>query len=127
MKLTLEKVLNIQALYSKIQNKKMPIKIMYKFSKFFSALNDEAKFYHDQLTKIIEQYAERDVYGKAIPAPEGIGFQIKKDSIEECRNALNELFNFQVEIPTTTFTLDELDHLDLSIEEFEMFLPFIEE
>ena len=48
MKLPLVTILNIQLLYNRIQNKRLPIKLMYKLSKFFSSLNDEVSFYQER-------------------------------------------------------------------------------
>lgn len=127
MKLPLVTILNIQPLYNRIQNKRLPIKLMYKLSKFFSSLNNEVSFYQERLSKIIDQYSEKDEHGKPILSSEGIGVKIQKDLIKDCQVALNELLNFEVEIPDTTFTLEELDNLDLSVDEFNMFLPLIEE
>ena len=127
MTIKITKALDLEALKSQINKQKAPIKVAYKFSKLFSQLEESTNFYREKLQEIIDTYAERDENGEMVPATDGAGVQIQKDRIPECQKELNELTGLEIEAPDILFTLDELEGFDLSIEQFDLLLPFIAE
>lgn len=127
MTLKITKALDLEAFKSQINKQKVPIKLAFKFSKLFSKLEESTNFYREKLQEIIDTYAERDENGDMVPANDGTGVQIQKDKIAECQEQLNELTSLEVEVPDITFTLDELEPFNLSIEQFDVLLPFITE
>lgn len=127
MTLKITKALDLEAFKSQINKQKVPIKLAFKFSKLFSQIEESTNFYREKLQEIIDTYAERDENGDMVPANDGTGVQIQKDKIAECQEQLNELTSLEVEVPDITFTLDELEPFNLSIEQFDVLLPFITE
>lgn len=127
MTLKITKALDLEAFKSQINKQKVPIKLAFKFSKLFSQIEESTNFYREKLQEIIDTYAERDENGDMVPATDGTGVQIQKDKIAECQEQLNELTSLEVEVPDITFTLDELEPFNLSIEQFDVLLPFITE
>ncbi len=122
MTLKITKALDLEAFKSQINKQKVPIKLAFKFSKLFSQIEESTNFYREKLQEIIDTYAERDENGDMVPASDGTGVQI-----QECQEQLNELTSLEVEVPDITFTLDELEPFNLSIEQFDVLLPFITE
>lgn len=127
MNLPIQKALILSEVYEKIRVQKLPIKLAYKLTKIFSEIEKETDFYYRKLREIIDIYAERDDEGKVIPADSGGGVKIKQDSIAVCQSEIDELTTLEVILPDITFSLEELESLELTVDEFSLFLPFIEE
>ena len=102
----------------------MPARTAYKFNKLFKKALSEKDFYAEELQKLIDEYAERDEAGNAIEAQDGI--QLKKEFLSEFQSKLNDLWNLEVDSEGIQFTLDELDSVELTVEQFELLLPFME-
>lgn len=103
----------------------MPARTAYKFSKLFKKAAEEKDFYTEELQKLIDEYAEHDENGKAIEAQDGI--QLKKESLNEFQLKLNDLWNLEIDYDGILFSLDELDNVKLTVEQFDFLLPFIKE
>ena len=127
MTIKLTKLVDLQGLSSKVKTQRLSVKLMYKLSKFFAAVDPEVEFYRTRLNEIIELYAERDENGNPVPTDNGTGVKIQQDKLEECQKELDELLALEVEFPDIKFTLEEIEPLNLSFEEFNLLLPFLEE
>jgi len=126
MKIEMGQVFRILDIYKKVKELKVPAKVAYKFNKLCASLDGEAKFYNDELNKILQQYGEKEENGAFKRTEEG-GIQIMEGQIEAAQKEIDNLWSLEIEVPDITFTLDELDGLQLSIEEFNGMLPFITE
>lgn len=127
MNIKLVEILKFENFYSKIKEKKLPIKTTYKLTKFFNKVDEEIKFFQTRIKEICETYGERDENNNFIPLEGGAGIKVKEDKIEECQNEIYDLSNLEVEIPAISISLEELEGLELSIEELYPILSFIEE
>ena len=119
-------VLNILSIYERIRELKVSAKVAYKFNKLCNSLKNDADFYKTELNKIIERYAERDENGSLIHLEYG-AIKIKSEDMPTAQKEINNLDTLEVDAPDIKFTIDELDGLQLSIEDFNRILPFIEE
>ena len=118
---------NTESLYNKLSSRTdLPIKLVYKLTKFFEVVNKEAEFYREELAKILNEYAERDEDGKVATTDDGLSIKIKKDRLTVCEEKLQELANLEVEAPDIKFSMDELPE-GLSVQELSYLMPFIEE
>lgn len=127
MKIKMSNIVNLQDVYDKIKTQSLPITTTYKISKLFNAIKNEQEFYSTQLDAIIQQYGKKDENGNFIRTENGDGIQVDNANIKEVESKLNELWKIEVELPDITFTLNELEKINLSVEEFNNFLPFIED
>lgn len=109
--------------------KDMPMNVLlaYKFAKLKSKLTDEDQFYTSKLQSIIGQYGEVDDEGKFIFTNNGNSIKIKEGLTEECQAEIDILNAIDVELPDIHFTLQELDGLNLTINQMELLIDFIEE
>lgn len=122
----LQDVVSLNSNYNSIKEKKLPIVTLYKITKLFDILDRESEFYTESLKSIIVEYAERDSEGKPIVLPSKDGYQLRKDKIEEAQQKMTQLMDIDVAIPEDlTFELSEIEPLDLTVEEFRLFLPLI--
>ena len=112
--MTFSQALEYQSLYQKLKEQNMPIKVAYKLSKLNSQIQNEAKFYQKTLDRIIQRYAERDDTGNFIPNEDNTGILIRKDTMKECYEDINELQSMIIEKIDVSFTLEELEGLTLT-------------
>ena len=117
---------NIREVILQIGDKKGPIKTQYKLVKLKKIADEEQQIYQDLVDKNCLQFLEKDENGNLIPHPDG-GYTVSKDKIEECNNTIAEILDTEIEINDITFTLDELEGLELSIAQIDALMPVIEE
>ena len=124
----LAETFNFLELRNKITDKKMSIKTIYKFTRFFNQLESESKFFNETLQSIINIYGQRDENGEFILTDNGQGVKIKEDKFNECMEKVKELNELEIQLSyIPKFTLDELEGLELDFKEMELLIPYIEE
>ena len=124
----LAETFNFLELRNKITDKKMSIKTIYKFTRFFNQLESESKFFNETLQSIINIYGQRDENGEFILTDNGQGVKIKEDKFNECMERVKELNEVEIQLSyIPKFTLDELEGLELDFKEMELLIPYIEE
>ena len=127
MTVQLNQILNFSHFYTIAINKKMPIKTTYKLSRLASAIEEEIKFYQNSLRSLLQNYCLTDENGDYIPTEDGLGYRVQPGSEEECNKALAELHSLEITLPDITFTIEELDGLELTLQELQGIMPFITE
>ena len=123
--MTIENAYRARAALNKISHSAMPAKTAYKISKLSNFLKDDADFYTERLSQIIEQYGEKDENGE--PVISGSGYKIQKDKTDECAAAIKELSEIEATTPDTKIYLSELDGVELSPDDIAVIYAFIEE
>ena len=123
--MTIESACRARAALNKISHSAMPAKTAYKISKLSNFLKDDANFYTERLSQIIEQYGEKDENGE--PVISGSGYKIQKDKTDECAAAIKELSEIEATIPDAKIYLSELDGVELSPDDIAAIYAFIEE
>lgn len=109
-------------------DQKLPIKVSYKFNRFFNELDNEVKFFNTTLQKLIEEYGQKDEKGNFIYTDDNQGIKIKEDKFQECMDKINELNELEVNLNyIPEFTLDELDSLNLEMKYVNLLLPYIKD
>lgn len=123
--MTIENAYRARAALNKISHSAMPAKTAYKISKLSNFLKDDANFYTERLSQIIEQYGEKDENGE--PVISGNGYKIQEDKTDECAVAIKELSGIEATTPDTKIYLSELDNVELSPDDIAAIYDFIEE
>lgn len=123
--MTIENAYRARAALNKISYSAMPAKTAYKISKLSNFLKDDANFYTERLSQIIEQYGEKDENGE--PVISGNGYKIQEDKTDECAAAIKELSGIEATTPDTKIYLSELDNVELSPDDIAAIYDFIEE
>lgn len=116
-------VLGARSLFTKINSQNLPIKTAYKLTKIFDAIEKELNFYSSSLTKITDKFAMKDENGDFVI--EGDGIRINPEYMTECQEKINELNNLSLTLETPFLTLDELEHLEISLTEMKLLSKFI--
>lgn len=123
--MTIESAYRARAALNKISHSAMPAKTAYKISKLSNFLKDDANFYTERLSQVIEQYGEKDENGKLVIS--GSGYKIQKDKRDECTAAIKELSEIEAAVPDAKIYLSELDGVELSPDDIAAIYDFIEE
>ena len=123
--MTIENAYRARAALNKISHSAMPAKTAYKISKLSNFLKDDANFYTERLSQIIEQYGEKDESGELVIS--GSGYKIQKDKTDECTAAIKELSEIEATVPDAKIYLSELDGVELSPDDIAAIYAFIEE
>lgn len=109
-------------------DQKLPIRVSYKFTRFFNELENEAKFFNDTLQKLIEEYGKKDEEGNYIYTEDKQGVKIQDDKFQECMDKIDELNKLEVNLTyAPEFTLDELEPLNLEMKYIDLLLPYIKD
>lgn len=114
-------------LYESIKTLKLPVKTAYKFNRLIKHLEPDLKFYQSTFTSIIEECAKRDDQGQYCYTSDGAGVQISETKQVECNRRISELLDLEITVSGFTFSIDELDGLNLSIAQLESLMSLIVE
>ena len=120
-------IIELYNFYQTIKDTKMPLKTTYKFSRLMRQVEKDMDFYIEEFQKLIQAYAKTNEDGSYCFSPDGQSIEIIDGKQAECNTKIMELRNLEIEIESVTFTLEELDSLNLSIAELGCLMPFIEE
>lgn len=119
-------VLNLQSLYNSISNTKLPLKTTYKFTKLLKRAEEEFNFYQEKFREIVEEYGVKE-NGEYKLTPDGQSIAIIPGKELECNTKLAELRNLDVSIEGITFSIEELEGIDVSISELSCLMSLIED
>lgn len=119
-------VLDLQKLYASIANVKMPLKTTYKFTRLMKRAEEEISFYQEKFREIVEEYGVKE-NGEYKLTPDGQSIVIIAGKEIECNQRLAELRNLEVMIEDITFSVDELEGIDVSIQELSCLMSLIED
>ena len=125
MKLTIKDLVLFYNLYDQIKDRAPSIKTAYKMNKIYERAAQEQTFVQEQQQKIAEKYAQRDEKGNLILTDDKTDILVEPSKMNECKKALRELVEIEVELPDYSFTLDELEPLKLSINDLQPLMNFI--
>ena len=120
----LYQILNLPYVYETILEKNLPFSLAYKLNKLAEAVNKELEFYRNSMTKLIDEYAEKE-NGQPVLLENG-DIKIIPEKITECQQRINELQNVEITIDVS-FTPAELEPLEMSIKDLQNLMPFIKE
>ena len=104
---------------------KLSPKLSYKLMKFISKIETEERFFNEKVRDIINTYGERDENNELVSIDNRV--KIMESAEADCNKAFSELDAVEVEVPSITFTLDELSEIKLSIEDMVALDAFIVE
>lgn len=121
-------ILGFDTFYQKIEDKRLPFRVAYKFSKLSKAVNLELDFYRQKLAEILQEYTQKDDDGNFIYLGENKeSIKIQEGREQECNEKLTELHNMDIDIDNVTFSIEEVESLEMTIAEIGALMPFIEE
>lgn len=127
MQLKMQDVLGFVTFYETVKNQKLTMKTAYKLAQLARAVESESTFYRETLSKIIDQYGQKDERGEPIPTEDGAGVKLIAGKEEECYKAVLELQNVDIDLPDIQFDIEEFANIELTVTEMGAILPFLKD
>lgn len=121
----LQELVKIKSVFAPIVRLKLSPKLSYKIMKLLKEIEFDETFLNNKIKELIDEYGERDKSGKFVI--ENGNIVIQKDKEQECQKALLELNNLEVDKPTCSFTLNELQEITLSVQDMAIIENLIKE
>lgn len=110
-------LLSINTIIDKLKTEIFDINIQYKFLKINQKIEEELKILQEQTQILADNYGEKEKETGYI--------KIKDEHIKKCEKQLNEINDYEVQLPDIYFSLDELEGLELTLEELCLLDRFI--
>lgn len=95
---------------------KMPVKTAYKLTKLHDLITSDYNFFSEQCREIVQKYSNQDENGQTIIPP---------DNVADYNKEINDLLSTEVIIPDITFSLNDFDGMDFTVEQLAPFMPLI--
>jgi hypothetical protein len=127
MQLKMQDVLGFVTFYETVKNQKLTMKTAYKLAQLARAVESESTFYRESLSKIIDQYGQKNELGEPIHTEDGTGVKLITGKEEECYKAILELQNVDIELPDIQFDIEEFANIELTVTEMGAILPFLKD
>lgn len=125
MIIKMNQLLNFSNVAILIKDAKLSLKTAYKLNKLLQSVENEKGLYQKTFADIINHYGKKDSHGNYVYTSDGESIEIIDDLREECIQKVSELENLDVEIADISFTVEELESLNLSVQEMSYLMPFI--
>lgn len=124
MKISFSEALSFRGFYSKIKDRKFPLRTGYRLNCIAKAIDPHFSFYQEQLLTILNEYAEKDENGNIVRDDAG-NFKVIPDKIAECNEKFSELLAFEFEIEAAPINISEIESLELSMDEIQGIISFV--
>lgn len=119
-----EQLLSIQKIINNKIGETFNIDTQYKFLLLNKKIQEEIEIVRTQVNFIINQYGEKDTNGDFI-TNDSNGIKIKEENNERCMKEVEQLYQYQVQVPDIYFSLEELKDLKLTLQDLINIEPFI--
>ena len=127
MTLKMYQILDFPSFFTKVRSSKLPFKTSYKLTLLAQEVEKHTAFYQEKFRETLMEYGKKDEQGNLVPTDDGQGIRLIEETMDEAYAKLTELRDLDVEIPTTKFSPDDFDGIELSPEEMVAIMPFIGE
>ena len=101
-------LLKIREELIKLSKESLKLRTSFNIAKFLSQTEQDAQFFQNKVVSLIEHYGERDDTGYFILENGGTSVQIRADAIEACNKELNEINNYEIEVPKLEIYYEDL-------------------
>lgn len=125
-KISMGRVYALSAFLGGLGTQKLPVKTAYKLAKIQQAVQEEIGFFQTKLNEIFAVYAEKDEQGQPKTTKEG-GIELIPETQPQAMEKIGELENLIVELNVPLLTLEELEAVDMTLQEFDLIMPLIKD
>lgn len=106
------------------ENKNLNISAQYKLLKIKRIIVEEQQIYQEQLKTNCEQFFVKEKDGAFKLNSDG-SYTIESGKIEECERMIQKISDLSITVQDIFLSLDEIDPLNLTMNELELFYDFI--
>lgn len=105
------------------QLSRVKLRTAYEISRFMTTTEHNFQFYIDKLNEYLQKYGEKNEAGELLI--ENNSYIIKKEYLEECNKALEELDNLEIEIREPKIWIDDFENTYIDVSILNPIIPFI--
>lgn len=105
------------------QLSRVKLRTAYEISRFMTTTEYNFQFYIDKLNEYLQKYGEKNESGELLI--ENNSYIIKKEYLEECNKALEELDNLEIEIREPKIWIDDFENTYINVSLLNPIIPFI--
>ena len=77
----------------------LKLRSSFNIAKFLSLTEKDTQFFQDKVIELIQKYGARDTSGQFILENNGSSVQIQQEYLDECQRGLDEINNYEIEVP----------------------------
>ena len=110
---TMMDIVNSVPVFEQVVGQEINGRLAFKVARLVRELDKELKLFHEERTKLIQHYAEKDENGE-IKVDENSNAMIPDDSIMECNQKIQELLDTTIEVNADKIPMELLDMLSIS-------------
>ena len=118
------KLMKAVEVIKKLYGNKFNVTTQYKMLKIKKALEEDEPIYQELFFSNLGDFLEKDEEGN-YKGNETNGYIIKDECFGEAAGKIAEIMGMKIQVPDIYFSIDELEELGLTMEEFEAFMDFI--
>lgn len=117
-------LIKVTEVIKKLYGNKFNITTQYKMLKLKKALEDDKSIYQELFFSNLGDFLEKNEDG-SFKGNGTNGYVIKDECFGEVAGKIAEIMGMKIQVPDIYFSIDELEELGLTMEEFEAFMDFI--
>ena len=126
MIMKINKLLKLNSTLQSLSSKELPLRASYSIAKFLSQTQSDIAFFNTRLASFLSTYSEKDEEGNFKYSEDNNGIVIDPTRMDECAKEMQDINNFEVEIPELKIYYEDLEKIDISPEALMELMPYIQ-
>lgn len=122
----INKLLKLNSTLQSLSSKELPLRASYSIAKFLSQTQSDITFFNTRLASFLSTYSEKDEEGNFKYSEDNNGIVIDPARMGECAEEMQDINNFEVEIPELKIYYEDLEKIDISPEALMELMPYIQ-
>ena len=122
----INKLLKLNSTLQSLSSKELPLRASYSIAKFLSQTQSDIAFFNTRLASFLSTYSEKDEEGNFKYSEYNNGIVIDPARMDECAKEMQDINNFEVEIPELKIYYEDLEKIDISPEALMELMPYIQ-
>lgn len=122
----INKLLKLNSTLQSLSSKELPLRASYSIAKFLSQVQPDISFFNTRLATFLSTYSQKDEEGNLKYSENNEGIVIDQARIDECAKEMQDINNFEVEIPELKIYYEDLEKIDISPDALMELMPYIQ-
>lgn len=122
----INQLLKLNSTLQSLSSKELPLRASYSIAKFLSQTQSDITFFNTRLASFLSTYSEKDEEGNFKYSEDNNGIVIDPARMSECAQEMQDINNFEVEIPELKIYYEDLEKIDISPEALMELMPYIQ-
>ena len=122
----INKLLKLNSTLQSLSSKELPLRASYSIAKFLSQTQSDIAFFNTRLASFLSTYSEKDEEGNFKYSEDNNGIVIDPALMDECAKEMQDINDFEVEIPELKIYYEDLEKIDISPEALMELMPYIQ-